>query len=81
MPNRTACSVLDEIRGCFKTYNFSPVMGLVEELQSMFSRMESVLYDKSDCKHYQKQAKELRKEIEELEEKKEELEKSQITKI
>ena len=74
MPNRTACTVLDEIRACFKTCNFSPVLGLVEELQSIFNRMESSLYDKKDIEYYTKQCSSLKKEVNELEDKKEELE-------
>ena len=73
MPNRHACSALDEIRNCFKTYNFSPIPGLVEELQSMFNRMEATIQDKKDVEYYNKRRSQLMKECEELEEKIEKL--------
>jgi len=48
MPNRHICSVLDEMRECVKTLNFSYLLGLIEEAQSLGSRMESRLYDMKD---------------------------------
>ena len=68
-PNRTACAVLDEIRSLWKTRNFAPLMGLVEELQSMFNRMESALYDKGDLDKARKELSEIKKEIKVLKEK------------
>ena len=48
MPNRLLCTVLDEMRDCVKTVNFSYLLGLIEEAQSLASRMESHLYDMKD---------------------------------
>lgn len=39
MPNRTACDVLEAMRQCSKTGNFSYLPGLVEELQNITIRM------------------------------------------
>ena len=48
MPNRLLCTVLDEMRECVKTSNFSYLSGLIEETQSLANRMESRLYDMKD---------------------------------
>jgi hypothetical protein len=48
MPNRLLCAVLDEMRECVKTSNFSYLSGLIEETQSLANRMESRLYDMKD---------------------------------
>lgn len=42
-PHRHFCTVLEEMRACFKTYNFGAMQGLMEELQSIGNRMESGL--------------------------------------
>ena len=74
MPNRTICSVLDAMRDCMKTRNFSYLDGLIEEAQMLANRMEASLYDKSDFRYDKKEHKKLEKEIKELEAKKEKLE-------
>lgn len=71
MPNRTLCSVLEEIRKCYETRNFSYLPGLVEEAQTMANRMESGLWDQHDIKHLRDERKQLKKEIEKLKEQKE----------
>ncbi len=48
MPNRLLCAVLDEMRECVKTSNFSYLSGLIEETQTLANRMESRLYDMKD---------------------------------
>ena len=48
MPNRLLCTVLDEMRECVKTSNFSYLSGLIEEAQSLGNRMEAHLYDMKD---------------------------------
>ena len=48
MPNRIVCSVLDEMRDCSKTRNFSYLDGLIEEVQVLVNRMESKLMDQKD---------------------------------
>lgn len=66
MPNRTLCSVLEEMRKCHETRNFAPLLGLIEEAQSMGNRMEAALYDKSDVRDYREERSKLRKEVEAL---------------
>ena len=75
-PSRLLCTVLDEMRECFKTYNFSPILGLIEEAQILADRMEAGLQDKSQIKDSHKRIKKLealreklREEVKELEDK------------
>ena len=72
-PNRTICDVLEEMRKAYETRNFSYLLGHIEEAQSMATRMEAGLSDKSDVEHFRKQKKKLVKEIKELEETKSKL--------
>ena len=72
MPNRLLCAVLDEMRDCVKTLNFSYLSGLIEEAQSLGSRMEAHLYDikdfnrlLDDIKALEKKKKKLKEEVEE----------------
>jgi len=65
--NRTLCDVLDEMRKCVKTSNYSYLPGLIEEAQSMGNRMEASFESKRDVDEYEKQKKELYKELKELE--------------
>lgn len=69
-PSRYICSVLDEMRDCHKTHNYSYLPGLIEEAQSLARRMESALCDVRDVREWSKIRDELKKEIRELEEKK-----------
>ena len=69
MPNRYLCSVLDEMRECTKTLNFSYLLGLIEETQTLGSRMEAKLYDIKDFERLRDNIKELKKEKKKLEEK------------
>ena len=71
--NRTICDVLEEMRSCIKTMNFSYLMGLVEEIQSMGNRMEATLSDKHDFENLHARKKELSKEVKLLEQKIKEL--------
>lgn len=45
---RTMCDVLLEIREMHKTHNYSYLLGLVEEAQSMANRMEAKLIQIKD---------------------------------
>lgn len=76
-PERFACDVLEEMRKCFKTYNFSPVPGLIEELQSIVNRMESGLSISSNIneivKIYSDKKRELRGIEQQVEQRKKEL--------
>ena len=68
MPNRYLCSVLDEMRECTKTLNFSYLSGLIEEAQTLGNRMEAKLYDIRDYESLLDDIKELKKEKKKLEE-------------
>ena len=72
--NRYLCSVLDEMRDCVKTLNFSYLLGLIEEAQSLGSRMEAKLFDVKDFESLHEEIKVLKKKKKKLEEKVEELE-------
>ncbi len=65
-PNRYLCSVLEEMRSCWKTRNFSPIRGLIEEAQSLANRMESSLSDINDVEEMREERSELHKEIKKL---------------
>lgn len=66
-PNRTICDVLREMRECTKTQNYSYLLGLIEEAQTMANRMEAALWDQNDIEYARKQHKKLKKEIEQME--------------
>ena len=74
MPNRLLCAVLDEMRDCVKTTNFSYLPGLIEEAQSLGNRMEAHLYEIKDFNRLHKDIKALKKKKKKLEEKVEEVE-------
>ena len=74
MTNRYLCSVLDEMRECTKTLNFSYLLGLIEEAQTLGSRMEAKLFEIKDFEHLHKDIAKLKKQKKKLEEKIEELE-------
>jgi hypothetical protein len=76
-PNRTLCTVLEEMRECFKTYNFSPMLGLIEEVQIIGNRMESGLEQKrdyyrlvDDCKELEQKLKKLQNKLKQARQKK-----------
>lgn len=62
-PNRVICSVLEEIRKCHETRNYSYLPGLIEEAQSLANRMEAGLADKKDLIAMQKERGNLKAEI------------------
>jgi len=68
-PNRTACDILEEMRKCHKTTNFSYLPGLIEEMQSTANRMEAKLEDFSDIESSHERKKEAEKKAEEAEKK------------
>lgn len=72
-PNRTICTVLQEMRACYKTRNFASLNGLIEEAQAMGNRMESGLYDKKDVERMREERGELHKELKELRKEKKKL--------
>ena len=74
MANRYLCSVLDEMRECTKTLNFSYLLGLIEEAQTLGNRMEAKLYEIKDFERLHEDIRDLKKKKKKLEEKVEELE-------
>ena len=71
--NRTLCAVLEDMRLCCKTLNFTPMVGLIEEAQIKGNRMESGLDDKKDLiamneewRELKIKVKEARQELKEL---------------
>ena len=67
MPNRLLCTVLDEMRDCVKTSNFSYLSGLIEETQSLGNRMEAHLYDMKDHDRLLDDIRDLKKKKKKLE--------------
>ena len=72
-PNRYICSVLSEMRSCYKTRNFAHLPGLIEEAQTMANRMEAHLDQakeyfklRDDCRKLSEEIKKLKKEKESL---------------
>lgn len=72
-PNRYFCSVLAEMRTCHEVGNYSGLLGLIEELQTLGNRMEASLYDKKDMHKAHGEVRKLKKEIKKLEKKKKKL--------
>ena len=71
MANRYLCSVLEEMRECTKTLNFSYLLGLIEEAQTLANRMESKLFDIKDYERLHEDIVNLKKQKKKLEEKNE----------
>ena len=57
--NRTICSVFEEMRSCNETKNYSYLLGLIEEAQSMANKMESKIDLIKDFEDLQEQCKNL----------------------
>ena len=74
MANRYLCSVLDEMRECTKTLNFSYLLGLIEEAQTLGNRMEAKLFEVNDFEQLHKDIAKLKRQKKKLEDKIEELE-------
>ena len=68
MINRMMCDVLEEMRGCTKTMNFSYLLGLIEEVQTLGNRMEAKLYDIKDFERLHDDIKDLKKKKKKLKE-------------
>ena len=67
MANRYLCDVLSEMRKCVKTLNFSYLSGLIEEVQTLGSRMESKLFDIKDFDRLHEEIRDLKKKKKKLE--------------
>jgi len=66
MPNRYVCDVLDEMRKLYETRNFSGLLGLIEEVQTLVNRMEAGLRDYKDAGYNEDRIAEIKKELKEL---------------
>lgn len=73
MPNRYICDVLSEMRKCYETRNFSYLLGLIEEAQTMADRMESGLRDYKDAGYNEDRIADIKKELKELKKEKRKL--------
>ena len=71
---RYLCDVLYEMRACTKTMNFSYLIGMIEEAQTLANRMEARLYEMKDFERLHEEIRALKKKKKKLEEKVEELE-------
>jgi len=67
--NRYVCTVLEEMRKCLTTYNFSILPSLIEEAQTLVNRMEAKLYDIKDLDTLHDKIKQKKKELKELDDK------------
>jgi hypothetical protein len=65
--HRYACDVLSELREVVKTPRFDRVSGIVEELQTLFNKMEAKLYSYKDIGYDLDRAKDLADTIDALE--------------
>ena len=64
--NRTICGVFEEMRSCNETKNYSYLLGLVEEAQSMANKMESkidMIKDFEDLKDKYKELEERKNDL------------------
>jgi hypothetical protein len=66
MPNRYLCDVLEEMRKCHKTRNFAPLLGLIEEAQTLANRMEAGLGERRDYQRWHDKVKEEKAELRRL---------------
>ncbi len=66
MPNRTICCVLDEMRKAYETRNFSYLLGLIEEAQSMANKMEARIYDIHDYESVRDAYKDMKQKRDEI---------------
>lgn len=61
-PNRTLCSILDDLRSMHKTHNYSCLLACAEEIQYHANRMEAGLADMKDIREIRNKLTELKTE-------------------
>jgi len=66
---RYLCSILDDMRNCHKTRNYSYLNGLIEEAQYRANRMEDRLERVASLERMEKRYIELKNKIREMEKK------------
>ena len=69
MPYRYACDALEELRKVNETRRYDRVLGLAEELQTMFNRMEAKLFKNRDILDSEKHLAKLKKDTKRWEKK------------
>ena len=74
MTNRPVCDVLEEMRECFKHFNFALLPSLIEEVQLAVNRMESKLWDLKDWEQLKDDIRERRLELKRIKDEKEKME-------
>lgn len=67
--NRYVCDVLSEMRKCHETRNYSILLSLIEEVQTMVNRMEAGLGDAKDLKSLSEERSKLKAEVNKLQQK------------
>lgn len=63
---RYICDVVEEMRECCKTLNFSTLRGLIAEIHSMGKRMEAGLQHKNDWEYWREKHQNERNEAKRL---------------
>lgn len=66
-PSRTLCSVLEDMRNCYKTYHFAAIAGLIEEAQALANRMEAAIQDAGSIEDIRKHRIKAKDELRRLE--------------
>ena len=66
MPNRLVCNVIEEMRVCSKTRNYSYMDGLTEEVQTLVNRMEGKLLDNKELGELDERIREAKTELKRL---------------
>jgi uncharacterized coiled-coil DUF342 family protein len=74
MSTRVICNALAEMRAAYESRNFSYLLGLIEEAQSMANRMETALIARESAEYYEDEIREYKKQIRELKREKRALE-------
>lgn len=77
--SRTICEALEDMRRCYKTYNFQAIGSLIEEIQMLANRMEARLDNAHMYEDQRNHINKLKKEIKQLEKQKEALEDNDAT--
>ena len=67
-PARTICACLEDMRSAFKTYNFSNIASLIEEVQMLANRMEAHIETEHSYNDRRDKLREVQEEIKETEE-------------
>lgn len=66
MVERYICTVLEEMRTLHKTRNYSTLLSLIEEAQTLANRMEAALGEKSNYQRWHDRYKEEKAEYKKL---------------